>query len=440
MYSLFGPLPDFKTVRRAATATTASMCSLTLFASVFVALPATGQVAIPLTLAEVEDRALVADPGQQALRAKASALLERGVVAGELPDPTLRVALNNYPIQSGGFSTEGMTNAAIGIAQSFPAGKTRSISERRYQSLASEMQENAEARARNVLSAARQAWLEVYYWEQAYSLVSETRPLFDDLATITRSLYSVGRKNQQDVLRAELELSRLDDRLIEIERQRSRSRAALGEWIGNEASRPVAPNLPTWTQVPALESMLDALQQHPMLRAADAQIEAQSAGVDLANERSKPNWALDLAYNYRDGMQPTGISRPDFVSVGVTVGLPFFRRKSIDSNLSAALHEKTAARSTREQTLRALGSQLEAEYARWNDLARRLAIYEVQILGLSGSNVDASLFAYRSDQGDFANVMRAYVDDLNTRLDHVRLQVDRAQSYAVLANLGGFPR
>ena len=36
--------------------------------------------------------------------------------------------------------------------------------------------------------------------------------------------------------------------------------------------------------------------------------------------------------------------------------------------------------------------------------------------------------------------MRAYIDDVNTRIDHIRLQVERTQSYAVLANLGGLPR
>jgi outer membrane protein TolC len=211
-------------------------------------------------------------------------------------------------------------------------------------------------------------------------------------------------------------------------------------WIGYEASRPMAPNLPTWNDVPALESMREALSQHPMLRAADAQIDAQSAGVDLANERSKPNWSVDVGYSHRNGSMPSGESRSDLVSVGVTVGLPFFRRKSIDSNLAAALQDKTAAMSTREQTLRELNSELAAEHARWNDLARRLAIYEARVLDLSSSNAEASLRAYQSDQGDFANVMRAYVDDLNTRLDYIRLKVERAQSYAVLANLGGFPR
>lgn len=435
-----GLSPALQTCRQAFAAVTASPCRLALVAGLFALLPVTGLAAIPLTLTEVEDQVLVADPGQQALRAKADALFERGVVASQLPDPVLRVAMNNYPVQSGGFSTEGMTSATLGLMQAFPAGNTRSISERRYQWLASEMQESAEARGRNVLAAARQAWLELYYWEQAHTLVSESRPFFDALATIARSLYAVGRKNQQDVLRAELELSRLDDRLIEIERQRARARAMLGEWIGPEATRPVAQKLPAWNQVPALESMQEVLQQHPLLRAAQAQIDAQAAAVDLAHERSKPSWALDLGYSYRDGYQPTGESRSDFVSIGVTVGLPFFRKKSIDSNLSAALQDKSAAVATRQQTLRGLNSQLAAEYARWNDLARRLEIYQARVLTLSGSNAEASLLAYQSDQGDFANVMRAYVDDLNTRLDHIRLQVERAQSYAVLANLGGLPR
>lgn len=440
MFFPTGLWPVVQPVRRGFATTTASLRRLALVVGALAVLPVTGMAAIPLTLAEVEDQVLVADPGQQALEAKAEALLERGVVASQLPDPMLRVALNNYPIQSGDFSTEGMTSAAIGLLQTFPAGKSRAINERRYQWLASEMQENAEARGRNVLAAARQSWLELYYWEQAHALVSESQPFFDDLATITRSLYAVGRKNQQDVLRAELELSRLDDRLVEIERQRSRARAMLSEWIGSEASRPVAAKLPDWHQVPALESLQETLQQHPMLRAAEAQIDAQSAAVDLANERSKPNWALDLGYSYREGYLPTGEPRSDFVSVGVTVGLPFFRRKSIDSNLSAALQDKSAAVATREQTLRGLGSQLAAEYARWSDLARRLSIYEARVLELSGSNAEASLLAYQSDQGDFANVMRAYVDDLNTRVDYMRLKVERAQSYAVLANLGGLPR
>jgi hypothetical protein len=108
--------------------------------------------------------------------------------------------------------------------------------------------------------------------------------------------------------------------------------------------------------------------------------------------------------------------------------------------LSAALSERSAAKSSRERTLRSLHSQLTAEHATWLDLTRRLELYDSRILGQARDHAEASLLAYQSDRGDFADVMRGYINDLDTRIDHIRLQVERAQSYAVLANLGGFPK
>ncbi|MGB5720921.1 MAG: TolC family protein [Woeseiaceae bacterium] len=438
MFSLCGRLPEINNVR-AAKRRSHRMIAV-LMTCVLVASNVEAQHRVPLTLAEAEDLALAAEPGQQAMQAKAAALDARAVLAGELPDPMLRVGLNNFPIESGGFRTEGMTNAAIGLRQVFPAGKTRSFSARQFDFLAAEMNENAEARGRNVLTAVLNSWLDFYYWDRAHKLVAESRPFFDDLALVTRSLYSVGRKSQQDVLRAELELSRLQDRLIDIERQRARAQAALGEWIGIDATRPLALKLPSWDRLPPLESLQRSLTEHPALRAADAQIEARSAGVDLAHERSKPGWALELGYSYREGFLPNGVPRSDFVSLGVSVDLPFFRKKSVDSTLSAALHERSAAISSREQSSRGLQGQLLAEHARWRNLTRRVSLYDARILDQARDNAEASMLAYQSDRGDFADVMRAYIDNLNTRIEHIRLQVERAQSYAVLANLGDLPR
>ncbi|MGH8223714.1 MAG: TolC family protein [Woeseiaceae bacterium] len=395
---------------------------------------------VPLTLAQAEDLALTAEPGQRALDERAAALEEQAVAAGELPDPMLRVGLANFPIESGGFTTEAMTQAQVGIRQAFPPGRTRAAGTRRFESLAQQMTESAEARGRDVLTAVRNAWLETYYWESAETIVSESRPFFSDLAVITRSLYAVGSKDQQDVLRAELELSRLDDRLIEISRQRARARAALSEWLGTEATRPIARNLPQWEQVPALEALEEALEEHPAVRAADGAVAAGDAGVDLAEESYKPGWALDLGYGYRDGFNANGEPRSDFISLSVTVDLPVFRANRQDRKLGAALAERRAAAESRTQLLRRLASQLRAEHARWMDLSRRIALYEARILSQTDAQAQAALLAYQSEAGDFADVMRGYIDDLNARLDFVRLQVERAQSYAVLANLGGLPR
>ena len=160
----------------------------------------------------------------------------------------------------------------------------------------------------------------------------------------------------------------------------------------------------------------------------------------MARQRAKPGWAVDLGYSYRDGALPDGSPRSDFVSLNVTVDLPFFSRDSLDSTLTAALGERAALRSTRERSLREFRSRLDIEYAHWQQLTQRLKLYDERILRQSEEHVQAALLGYQNDRSDFADVMRAYVDNLNTRLDAIRLQVDRAQTYALLANLGGLPR
>ena len=394
----------------------------------------------PLTLAEAEDLALDQEPGHAALLARAAAFDEHAVAAGQLPDPTMRIGLANYPISSGGFSTEGMTQAQLGFRQNFPSGKSRSFSTRRLESMSDEMAASADARARDVLTKVRNEWLEAYYWQHANGIVTESRPFFSDLVAVTRSLYAVGRKTQHDVLRAELELSRLDDRLIEINRRHMQAKAALSEWLGSAANRPVASNLPAWEQLPVIEELQRNLSSHPALRAADAKVDAGHAGVRLAEEHKKPGWALDLGYGYRDGNLPSGDPRSDFVSLSVTMDLPFFRKNRQDRSLKAALSERSASEFEKNDLSRRLSSQLDSEYAHWQDLGRRLELYESQILSLSESQAQAALLAYQSDVGDFSDVMRGYIDDLNTRLDHIRLQIERGQSYTVIANLGGLTR
>lgn len=404
------------------------------------AAPACAQQDIPLTLAAAEDLAIEQEPGRNALLAQAEAYQEESVAAGQLPDLKLRVGLANFPLEHGGFTTEGMTQAQLGLRMEFPGGEKLKASTRQYESLAVEMRENADGRGRDVLTSVRNSWLETYHWQRTHQIVNEVRPFFADLVTVTRSLYSVGSRNQQDLLRAELELSRLDDRLIDISNQHARAIAALSEWIGDDARRPVAEKMPDWRTVPSLPSLQSSLLEHPAVRAADARIDAREARIDIAEQEFKSGWVWDLGYGYRDGRLPDGTSRSDFVSLSVTMDLPFFQENRQDRRLAAAFSERRAAEATKDELLRRLKSRLEAEYSQWTELSRRIELYDQQILPQAGANAQASLVAYQSDAADFSNVMRAYVDDLNARVDFTRLQVEQAKSYGVLANLGGIPR
>ena len=392
---------------------------------------------LPLSLQEAETLALESEPGRDSLIASADALQELSVAAGQLSDPKLRAGLANFPIESGGFSTEGMTQVQLGVRQAFPSGNSREVSTRKFQALALEQLENASTRERNVISAVRELWLDNYYWTNTQKLVEETRPFFKDLLTVTTDLYALGMKDQQDVLRAEIELSRLDDRLININKQVSQAQAKLSKWIGTNAFRPLEPTLPNWSELPSRDSLQQNLRSHPTLNAANARIKAQDANIDLAKASYKPAWAVDLGYAYRDGLLPSGQSRSDFISLGVSVDLPVFKRNRQDKKLSAAVSQRRSASDSHKELVRLLSSQVDTEYARWESLNRRIDLYKDLLLVQTNQQTELAMQAYQNNTGDFAEVMRAYIANLNTQIDFERLQIERAQSYAQLANLGG---
>ena len=393
----------------------------------------------PLTLADAERQALHDEPGTVALLEQAAAFDELAVAAGELPDPQLRFGAANLPLEGGGFRTEGMSQAQLGVRQVFPPVTSRTAASDRYLALGSERRAQAEKRRRQVLLAARSAWLGAYQEARSRQLVLDAQALFANLVTITRSLYAVGAKNQQDLLRAELELSHLQARLIAIEERETTARAELGRWLGADAPSPLA-DLPDWPVLPPLDDLRTALGEHPALVAAAANVAASDAGVALARSRFRPNWTLDAAYAYRDGGLPDGSPRSDFFSVAATLSAPLFTANRQHRSLRAAEAQRRSAAATHADLQRRLEGDLLREHSRWLDLGRRLTLYEDVLLAQATANAEAALAAYRSETADFADVMRSYIHDLEVRLEHIQLGVDRRRSHAELAYLAGFER
>lgn len=391
----------------------------------------------PLRLAEAQRIALCEEPGAVALLEEATSFDEMAIAAGALPDVELRFGMANLPVDGGGFSAEPMTQAQFGVRQAFPPAAVRTAATRRERALADQRRAEVEERRRSVLLAVRGAWLDGFLASRQRQLVLDSRALFADLAAITRSLYTVGDKNQQDVLRAELERSQLEVRLVAIEQQRAEAASVLRRWIGDAARRPPA-DLAAWSVPPSLDELHTALAVHPVLAAAAAKTAGADAGVALARARYRPHWTLDAAYGYRDGVAPDGSPRSDFVSVSGTLRVPMFTANRQDRALRAAQGHHRAALALADESRRRLRAQLREEHSRWTHLGRRLALYQDAVLSQTRAHAEASLAAYRSETADFADVMRGHINDLEARLDHLRLRVDQRRSQARLAYLGGF--
>jgi outer membrane protein TolC len=385
-----------------------------------------------LTLAEAERLALAADPAVVGAYARANALQDQAVADGQLPDPKLGFGAYNVPLDDFSLDREPMTQLYTRVQQAFPRGATL-----RYQRQHTEWLGKAElARAglaqREIERDLRTTFLELYYQQQAAGVVERSRELFQQLVTITRSHFATARASQQDVLQAQLELSRLDDRAARIEGDIAEQRAQLARWLGDSAWQPISTSFPSLPDPPALAELEAGLAQHPAVQTASAQLQANQQMVKAAREQYKPGWDVGLEYRKRFAEDARGDDLPDMMAAMVTLDVPLFTGKRQDKRLAASQQNAEAARQLREQRLRELRRALETEYARWKRLGEQERLYRERLVSEASDNSAAALHAYRSGVSEFTTLMRARITELDVRLQDLRLRVDRAKAQAGL--------
>lgn len=379
-----------------------------------------------------------------------AALADRGVAAGALPDPVLSLGMANLAMDTFRFNQEPMTQAQIGVTQRLPRGRSRELRQQRFADLRDREPEERARRRAEVQRDVTLAWLEAWRAQQSASLLTDSRSLFAYLVELARSRYTaaLGRAQQQDVVRAELELTRLEDRLFRQRSDRESALAALGAWLvdprdgaaarapaGVSAAKPAlqlrVPDFLTLER-DALDALVaDRLQQHPEVRSLNQRIAASHTERELAEQAYRPALALSASYGYRDDA-PTGEARADFFSVGVAVELPLFHASRQDPQVRAATADTESLRTERALLLRDLHSQIQVRLARLRQLERRADLYASQLLPQMAEQASAYLSAYSADEADFSDVVGARVDELDTRIEALQVEADR---WATIAEL-----
>ena len=393
-----------------------------------------------LSLQAAVHEALRLDLGVLRYRQQATSAREGALAAQQLPDPKLSLGLNNFPTDSFDTDQEPMTQIRFGLSQTFPAGDTRALRSAVAALDADTLGQRAELRRHQVVQAARLRWLDAYYWQQALGILEADRGLFDQLLTITQSLFAVGKRQQQDLLRAELEISRLQERLMVARESARAARARLSRWAGDGAlAQPLPARLPSLDLLPRGADSSAALRQHPRLRQLRKAVDRSQTMVRLAEQQYKPRVSVDLGYGYRDGDNLDGSNRADFASLMVSVELPLFSHQRQDRQVAAqvALHGSEQAHF--DDALREQLAALRAEQSHFRQLQTRRKWFEDDVLKKSAAQTQATLNAYQSDTADFADVMRAYLSAQTTQLDYQRLRVDEQKALATLHFLAATP-
>jgi outer membrane protein TolC len=388
----------------------------------------------PLSLPEAVLLASEAEePSVEVWRARAEALDSQGIADAALPDPMLRIGLAGVRLSDFDRNREGMTQAQVSIRQMFPRGDTQRLSREIREWEARSARAAGALEARRIRLSVREAWLELYYWEQAASLIADRRTALEQLGEIASASFAAGDRNSHDVIRIDLETRMLTTRLVEIERNRAVARADLGRYLGDQAAtRVLTPQWPVLPPPGVLDAMRAQLVRHPAIAILDARISARDRGVELAQQRYRPGFSLEAGYGLRD-------SRSDLASVGVRVEMPLFGHSGQDAGVAAARSLREAEVLSRDAALLDLSRELVASDASLRQLTEHAALYRTEVLPRSRETEQAVLLAYGNERADFAELVRAELALLDNELALYRTQVDLLKIQARLMFLVGDP-
>ena len=391
------------------------------------------EINIVLTIDEAVRLALTSDdPYLRQPEEMASSYEQAGIADSQLADPKVRLNFANWPLDSFSYSQEPMTQIQVGVSQSFPKGNTLKFRREKRNAQAKGERHKQALREREVVLDTRMIWLELSYLSGAKSKIQESRTAVKELLTVIQSVFSSGRQTSQDILRAELEISILDDRLVNIERQTAMLRAKLARRIGNKAFSAQIPSSPPGLRHPSNPTaVLETLISHPAAKLRSAMIEAADKDVSIAGESYKPGWTINAGYGARGG------DRTDFASVGVTMDLPLFTEKRQDKRVQAAKKARQANRFSKDTVLLELRKQLQVARADWEQLDERIKLYQSVVLVRAKDTREASLNSYQSGVTDFPELVRSRLAELDTELKIIRLKADRFKAQAQLLFLEG---
>jgi len=437
--------------------------SAALFISIFllnVSIVLSEEMKRELTLRQAVFKAVELDPWIVASEHQEAALTANSIAANTLPDPKMSISAANLPTDSFEFDQEGMTQLKLGVTQMFPRGDTLSLKRKRLEQLSRQQPFKREDRKAKIAVKSATLWLDAFKAQASIALIEKNRSLFEQLTDVAQASYSsaLGKTRQQDIVRAQLELTRLEDRLTMLSQQEEMFKQKLSEQISQNftseyrteknisgyddlltvrlsSSMPklalLDSSILSISNLSNSRTFLQSLENHPAINSVNQKIDASKTTIDLSKQKYKPEWGLSASYGYRDDT-PLGVDRADLFSIGVTFDLPIFTSNRQDKEVSAAISRSESVKTEKWLLLRKFIAAIESEKVRLIRLQERESLYQELLLPQMHEQAEASLTAYTNDDGDFAEVVRARIAELNAELDFLTINVEKLKSIVQL--------
>lgn len=378
------------------------------------------------------------NPGLEAAFNRWKAALERVPQVKALPDPRLSYRYYISEVET----RVGSMRQGVGLSQTFPwLGKLDLRGDVAAQAAEAERQRFEAARLK-LFYEVKNAYYEYYHLGRSIEIVRRNMQLVQHMEQVVRTRYKAAAASHPEVIRAQVELGKLEDRLKSLQELRQPIVAKLNAAL----NRPVGMSLPWPAEIPEQplpvsdEQMVAWLvESSPELRAMDAEVEAARHRTELARKEYFPD--VTVGVDYVDVASPTGAMRPsdagkDAVAVMASINLPIWFDK-LAAGVREARRRQWAATLARHQRANDLSATLKLVLYRYRDAERKLELYRDTLVPKATEAVKTSESAFRAGKASFTDLIDAERILLEFELAAERALADRAQRLAELEMLVG---
>jgi outer membrane protein, heavy metal efflux system len=389
-----------------------------------------GMEALPAdpTLRQLIDESLTARPEVKQAEATVSAERDRVPQVGALPDPVLSLGIQNdgfKGIQVGKMET---SFYQVMLSQALPWPGKRGLREDVARLSATQAESSVSRLRLSTEADVRRAYLDLLVVRERLALLADLERLWLRSIGTARARYEAGDGAQSDVLRAQLELNRLQQRRWAMKAEEASRVQALNRLRGRPLDEPIASgasvrDLPL-PPVPELDpAVADAEGRSPELsavRTAGSQADAQ---VRLALRERYPDLSVQVGIMPRGGLEPMW-------TAGVSIGLPVWSGRKQGRAVAESEARSGAAAQGREAVAQVVRLRVAERRSALASLLETLRLYRQGLLVQSQATTESTLAQYRVGKVTFASVLEANAGYLADQEAHLLASAD-AQRIAI---------
>lgn len=377
-------------------------------------------------LTSLINEALANNPKLEAAIQRTLSVEKTIIQAGALPDPQLTISLSNLPINSFSFDQDPMTGKVISVMQMFPfPGKLSLATDIAEYEAAAVKYQQQEVR-NQIIQMVKRVYYEIYAVDRAFETTEKNKVLMEQFVHVAETKYATGSGLQQDVLRAQVELSKLEDDLIMWEQKRLALVSRLNSLLNRPLTAPIS-EIPAELSLPADAIMTYLPEQieerRPLLLAWQERIQKAEAAIKLAERDIWPNFTLGASYRQRNDLAD-GRQLTDFFSATFSLNIPLYAKRKQKAKVAEKELGLKAVKSEYENVRIGILSEIESLRAELERNRKRVELYQDGILIQAQQSLESAHAGYRVGKVDFLTLINNWM----------MLQNYELQYYFALAN------